>query len=98
MNRRTRDENFSNCPLCGKKPYVKMKNEDYATCYCRGRLFCNHTLIRAYAWRDSKDGLYKKLDVEMERIGRVKTFQRDGAEKMAIFVTGDIHGDPSRRK
>ena len=32
----------------------------------------------------------------MERIGRVKTFQRDGAEKMAIFVTGDIHGDPSR--
>lgn len=42
MNRRTRDENFSNCPLCGKKPYVKLKNEDYATCYCRGRLFCNH--------------------------------------------------------
>lgn len=85
MNRRTRDENFSNCPLCGKKPYVKLESEDYAVCYCRGRLFCNHTLIRAYAWRDRKDGLYKNLMSKWNELGVLKPF-KETEERKWLFL------------
>lgn len=81
MNRRTRDENFSNCPLCGKKPYVKLKNEDYAICYCRGRLFCNHTLIHTDAWRGHKDGLYKNLMSKWNELEELKPFKETEQRK-----------------
>lgn len=81
MNRRTRDENFSNCPLCGKKPYVKLESEDYAVCYCRGHLFCNHTLIHTAAWRDHKDGLYKNLMSKWNELEELKPFKETEKRK-----------------
>ena len=37
---------FFSCPICGKKPYVKIFNMNYGVAYCKGILLKRHPLIQ----------------------------------------------------
>lgn len=90
MRRRTRDENFLNCPICGKKPYIKLEDADSAICYCRGRLFHRHVLLCEKAYRLNsyynlssikQDSLYEGLMTGWNKLEQLKSFKETEERK-----------------
>ena len=43
---RTSGMEFFSCPICGKKPYVKIHNIKFGKAYCNGTLLKKHQLIQ----------------------------------------------------
>ena len=88
MRRRTRDEIFLNCPICGKKSYIKLVNADHAICYCNGSLFNRHVLLCKSAYSSSsnayelfpkrdylRDNLYEKSMSKWNELEELKSFK-----------------------
>ena len=71
--KRTLNEKFSPCPICGKKPYVNTYNLNYGTAYCNGSLLKRHPLIQVKTKHCSPSKLFKTLsdgwnDIQWQRL------------------------------
>lgn len=62
--KRTNDEGFFDCPICGKKPYVNIYPVNSGSVYCKGSLFKHHTEIYAKVDYAQPSKLYKTLSVK----------------------------------
>lgn len=58
---RTNDLAFFECPICDKKPYIKIYDVSCGTVYCKGGLFSKHKQIRVTATSLRPSQLYPKL-------------------------------------
>ena len=46
MGNRTTNVDFNSCPICGKKPYLKILGINYGYVYCDGTFFKRHSLVQ----------------------------------------------------
>lgn len=58
---RTYDAAFFGCPICGKKPYVRIYSENSAGAHCKGFGFHRHKEITVYVRDARKDELIKSV-------------------------------------
>ncbi len=59
--KRTRDVAFSECPICGKKPYVEKFDVTVAFAFCKGYGLHRHKMVRVYIPCEHPSVLIEKL-------------------------------------
>lgn len=65
--KRTTDIAFAMCPICGKRPYIKVIDVNYGMAYCKGNFLKRHLMLKAETGYCTPSMLYKTLSKEWDK-------------------------------
>lgn len=58
---RIKDNAAFSCPICGKKPYIKIYGVNTAYAYCKGHGLHRHKEVSAFVWYEESSKLIETL-------------------------------------